>query len=231
MFGEGVDRRIALGMAAIAAGATVLSWQGADTPGRLLAILAIASACLAWAIDNNLTRRIALTDPVQIAALKGSVAGVVNVAIALWGGAALPSATRIGAAALVGLVGYGLSLVLFVQALREIGAARTGAYFSLAPFAGALLSVGLFGETLTARLVTAAVLMALGLWLHLTEHHEHEHAHQELDHEHAHVHDEHHEHEHPEPPAELQSHMHRHAPLIHRHPHFPDIHHQHRGQA
>jgi len=229
VFGEGVDRRIALGMSAIAAGAIVLTWQGSGAMGRPVALLAVAAACLGWAIDNNLTRKVSLTDPVQIAALKGAAAGVVNIAIALAGGAGLPSPATIFAAGLVGLFGYGLSLVFFVRALREIGAARTGAYFSLAPFAGAILSVGLLGEKLSAQLVTASVLMGAGIWLHVTERHEHEHRHLEMGHDHAHVHDEHHQHDHGplEAPVESRSHPHHHGSLRHRHPHFPDTHHYH----
>src|SRR5262245_27141129 len=216
-------------MAAIAAGAIVLSWQGSAAAGQPVAMLAIALACLGWAIDNNLTRKVALTDPVQIAGIRGAVAGLVNVAVAFWAGASVPSLRNAGAAAVVGLVGYGVSLVLFVGALREIGAARTGAYFSLAPFAGAILSVTLLGEKLTLQLVSAGLMMGAGLWLHLTEHHEHDHLHPELDHDHAHVHDEHHGHEHdaPEPAAEPHAHRHRHGALTHRHPHFPDVHHEH----
>jgi ABC-type nickel/cobalt efflux system permease component RcnA len=129
----------------------------------------------------------------------------------------------------VGLVGYGASLVLFVRALRAAGAARTGAYFSLAPFFGGTLSVALFGEALSIRLVAAGLLMGLGVWLHLTERHEHEHAHVDVEHDHLHAHDEHHRHEHGggEPGGAPHAHRHRHDRLTHRHLHFPDVHHEH----
>jgi drug/metabolite transporter (DMT)-like permease len=229
VFGEGIGGRVALGMAAIAAGVAILSWQGGEAAGSLVAVGAIALACLGWALDNNLTRKIALADPVQIAALKGLTAGVVNTTLAWWMGARVPSLATAGSAALVGLVGYGASLVLFVRALRVAGAARTGAYFSLAPFFGGVLSVGLFGEPLSMRLVTAGVLMAAGVWLHLTERHEHAHAHLDVVHTHSHVHDEHHQHAHDggATPSEPHAHRHRHRRLTHRHPHFPDVHHGH----
>jgi drug/metabolite transporter (DMT)-like permease len=229
VFAEAIGTRIALGMTAIAAGALVLSWQSGDAVGSPVALAAIALACLAWAADNNLTRKIALTDPVQIAALKGAVAGGVNVALALSAGASVPSAGRIGAAALVGLVGYGASLVLFVRALRAAGAARTGAYFSLAPFFGGILSVALFGEALSIRLIMAGLLMGLGVWLHLTERHEHEHAHEDMEHDHLHAHDEHHQHAHRSDELGGGPHAHRHVHdrLTHRHLHFPDVHHEH----
>jgi drug/metabolite transporter (DMT)-like permease len=229
VFRENFDRRIALGMAAIVAGGCVLTWGGHLTLSAALGPLMIAAACLAWAVDNNLTRNVSQTDPVQIALLKGCVAGAVNVAIAFGLGSALPPPGVLGAAVVVGFAGYGVSLVLFVVALRHIGTARTGAYFSLAPFFGGLIAVLVLGEPVTVQIVAAGSLMALGVWLHLTERHEHEHGHEEMAHEHRHVHDEHHQHSHDgsEPPGEPHSHWHVHGPLRHSHAHFPDIHHRH----
>ncbi len=227
IFRENVDRRLLLGAFAILAGAVLLSWQG---PANFQwASLFVAGACLCWGIDNNLTRKLSSADPVQIAMLKGLVAGTANLTLALWQGSTLPLAGIIAAAGIVGFLGYGVSLALFVLGLRHLGAARTGAYFCLAPFIGALLSLVLLGEPLTLRLFAAGGLMAIGLWLHLSERHEHEHRHEALEHEHRHVHDEHHQHEHRvgDPAAEPHSHRHRHKPLVHRHPHYPDLHHRH----
>jgi drug/metabolite transporter (DMT)-like permease len=230
VFGEGVGVRVALGMAAIAAGAIVLSWPGSGAAGEPVAMMAIGAACLGWALDNNLTRKVSLTDPVRIASLKGCVAGVVNVGAALAGGAAMPAAASVGMAGAVGVLGYGVSLVLFVRALREVGAARTGAYFSLSPFFGAALALVLFAGELSAQLIVAGLCMGVGVWLHLTEHHTHAHHHLELEHDHSHVHDVHHHHTHVghHPSGEPHAHQHRHPPLTHRHPHFPDAHHHHR---
>ncbi|MEK0082540.1 EamA family transporter [Benzoatithermus flavus] len=224
---EGVDRRLLLGAVAILAGAVVLSWRGAVGGGW--GMLLIAGACLAWGIDNNLTRKLSSADPVRIATIKGIVAGSVDLALALVQGAALPAAALVLVAALIGLFGYGISLALYVMALRHLGAARAGAYFSTAPFVGAVVAVVLLGEPLSPQLVLAGGLMALGVWLHLTERHEHWHEHEALVHEHAHIHDEHHRHAHgPDaPPGEPHSHPHRHEPLRHKHPHFPDLHHRH----
>jgi drug/metabolite transporter (DMT)-like permease len=229
VFKENVDRRIAIGAAAIVAGAIVLSW----TPGEALRVswggIAIVGACLAWAIDNNLTRKLSAADPLQIAAIKGLGAGAVNLVLAAALGAAWPAASAALAAGLLGLLGYGVSLVLFVLALRHLGTARTGAYFSTAPFLGAALAIGLLGDPVSAPLLVAACLMGLGVWLHLTERHEHEHVHDPLAHEHRHLHDEHHQHAHAagDPPGEPHVHVHAHARLVHRHPHYPDIHHRH----
>ena len=226
-FRENVDRRLLLGALAILAGAALLSWQGRATLDLGAAL--IAGACLCWGIDNNLTRKLSSADPVQIAMLKGLIAGTINLVIALGHGAAFPSGGAVAAAAVVGFFGYGVSLALFVLALRHLGTARTGAYFSLAPFVGAVLSIALLGEAITPQLLIAGLLMALGLWLHLSEQHEHEHAHEALEHEHRHRHDVHHQHAHDAdiPAGEPHSHWHRHTPMVHRHPHYPDIHHRH----
>jgi drug/metabolite transporter (DMT)-like permease len=230
IFHENFDRRIALGMACLVAGALVLSWTGTPTLSSLLGPLAIVGACVAWGLDNNLTRKVSLADPLQIVELKGLIAGPCNVVLALWSGSSLPSAVSIAAAALVGMLGYGASLALFVLALRDLGTARTGAYFSTAPFFGAAIAVLVMAEPLGAQLLVAAALMAIGVWLHVTEHHDHPHIHAPMTHEHAHVHDEHHRHEHgPSDPAdEPHSHEHRHGVLEHAHAHTPDEHHRHR---
>ncbi|MCW5772722.1 MAG: DMT family transporter [Rhodospirillaceae bacterium] len=233
VFRENVDRRVFAGAMAILGGALVLSWQGgAPEPGWGgigWGGLAIAGACLAWGIDNNLTRKLSAADPVQIATAKGLVAGAINVGLAAAQGAALPAWDTLGAAAIVGLLGYGISITLFVLALRHLGTARTGAYFSTAPFLGAVLAVALLAEPVTWQLLLAGVLMGAGVWLHLAERHAHAHLHEPMEHEHRHVHDSHHAHAHApgDPPGEPHSHRHRHERLVHSHAHYPDHHHRH----
>jgi drug/metabolite transporter (DMT)-like permease len=216
-------------MLAIVAGGAVLSWEGRAALGGLLGPLAIAGACLAWAIDSNLTEKVSGGDPVQIAMLKGLSAGSVNTAIALSLGASFPASSRVGGALALGFFCYGLSLVLFVLALRHLGTARTSAYFSVSPFVGALASLAVFRQSPTVELLTGAALMAVGVRLLLGERHQHEHVHEPMDHEHLHVHDEHHQHVHAagDPPGEPHTHAHHHAPLVHSHPHYPDLHHRH----
>jgi drug/metabolite transporter (DMT)-like permease len=226
---ENVDRRLLVGAFAILAGAVLLSWSGGSVRPDIGAVL-VAGACVAWGIDNNVTRSLARADPMQIAAVKGLVAGSANLSLALLlTHASVPSGPSLGAAAVIGFLSYGVSLVLFVLGLRNLGTARTAAYFSTAPFIGALLAVGLFSEPVTGRLLAAGVLMGVGLYLHLREEHMHAHTHEELEHEHRHVHDEHHQHSHApsDPPGEPHSHRHRHLPLTHSHAHFPDLHHRH----
>ena len=227
-FRENFDRRIAFGMALIVAGGLVLSTGAALRASGFIGPLAIAGACLAWAIDNNLTRKVSANDAMFIACLKGLVAGPISVLIALKCGATPPPAIDLAKAGLLGFVGYGLSLTLFVVGLRDLGTARTGAYFSVAPFLGAALAVGL-GAPITAPLLIAGTLMAGGVWLHLTERHSHRHRHERSSHEHAHTHDAHHQHIHEAdtPPGAPHSHSHVHEPLEHSHRHYPDVHHRH----
>jgi len=227
VFRENVDRPIALGALAILAGAVFLSWSGGPA-GFGWGAVAVAGACLAWGVDNNLTRKLSSADPLQIAMVKGAVAGAVNVVLAVSVGAAVPAIGPLLGASVVGFLGYGVSLILFVSALRHLGSARTSAYFSLAPFAGAAVAIIAFGEPLTLRFVVAAALMGLGLYPHLVERHAHEHRHEPIRHEHRHTHDEHHQHEHAgDEGSEPHSHAHAHEALSHTHAHYPDTHHRH----
>lgn len=229
-FRENADRRIVLGMALIVAGGVVLAWpqSGAGFSAGWGALM-IVGACLCWALDNNFTRMVSASDALFIAGLKGLVAGAVNTVLAILLGARLPATTVICEAMLIGLLGYGISLVLFVLALRGLGAARTGAYFSAAPFVGALIAIVGFGEHASPVFWLAATLMSAGVWLHLSEHHEHLHSHETLAHTHRHLHDEHHQHAHDFEcdASQAHTHPHTHAPLTHSHPHYPDIHHRH----
>jgi drug/metabolite transporter (DMT)-like permease len=231
VFKEHADRRVVAGMTLIVAGGVALSWPSGEAGvGELSGPLAIMGACLCWAIDNNLTRKVSASDALFIAGAKGLVAGAVSLGLALGLGHALPAWPQAGVTMLVGLLGYGLSLVFFVRALRELGTSRTGAYFSTAPFVGAALSILLLGEAMPPPFWVAAVLMGLGVWLHLGERHGHEHTHESMMHGHEHTHDEHHQHVHDFPwdGREPHSHPHAHPPLRHSHGHFPDIHHRHR---
>jgi len=208
----------------------VLAWSGTPSLADLLGPAAVLMAGLAWALDNNLTRKVSLSDPLHIVELKGLSAGPVNVLLGLWAGATFPPLSTGVIAGFIGFIGYGVSLALFVLALRHLGTARTGAYFSTAPFVGAVTAVLFLGEPVTTGLFAAGSLMALGVWLHLTEQHEHEHVHAQIAHAHSHTHDEHHHHEHrpDDPPGEPHTHLHEHERMKHVHPHTPDMHHVHR---
>jgi drug/metabolite transporter (DMT)-like permease len=230
IFHENFNRRIAIGMGSLVAGAALLSWSGAPSFDSIAGPLAIAGACVSWGLDNNLTRKVSLADPLQIAMLKGLIAGPFNLILGLSISHQIPSGSGILLTGIVGFLGYGVSLALFVLALRDLGTARTGAYFSTAPFIGSAVAVIVLGESITAQLLVAAALMAIGVWLHLTEHHEHEHFHEALVHTHPHVHDIHHRHAHKsdDPSGEPHTHSHEHKPMRHTHQHVPDMHHKHR---
>jgi drug/metabolite transporter (DMT)-like permease len=248
VFRENVDARVALGMLAIVAGAVVLAWPANADPTVLNAYpevsnaypevsgaysaLLVLGACFCWGLDNNLTRKVALNDAAWIAMMKGLAAGSTNLLIALSLGAAWPGWTTALGAACIGFLGYGASLALFVVALRHLGSARTGAYFSIAPFFGAAAGIVFLAEPLSIPLLLSGALMAVGLFLHLTERHEHVHSHRALDHTHEHQHglgDPHHEHTHDPAvaPGTRHTHQHHHSPLAHSHAHYPDAHHEH----
>jgi drug/metabolite transporter (DMT)-like permease len=229
VFKENFDKRIAIGMGAILAGLLILSWPGEAKFSGVVPALCVLGACFCWAVDNNLTRKVSLTDATWIASLKGLVAGTVNLVLAFALGAKWPNLPHIAGSMVVGLFAYGASLVLFVIGLRHLGTARTGAYYSVAPFFGAVLSIAFLQEHVSVKLLAAGALMALGLWLHLTEKHIHTHVHEAMDHEHEHTHDAHHQHEHlyPVAPGTVHSHPHHHEPMTHTHEHYPDAHHQH----
>jgi drug/metabolite transporter (DMT)-like permease len=231
VFKENADRRIVLGMLAIVLGGAVLSFQTDthESASSLLGLGAIALACTCWAIDNNLTRKVSASDPVFIASTKGLIAGVVNCSTAYFMGVQLPQIQTLFSAMSLGLFGYGISLVFFVMALRGLGTARTGAYFSIAPFIGSAVALIFMGESASTAFWIASVLMGIGVWLHISEVHEHEHTHDVLEHSHNHSHDEHHQHEHSDDEVFSDNHVHwhRHTAMKHKHPHYPDIHHQH----
>ena len=224
-FGESLSPREILGAAAVVVGAAALAGGGGGAPGLAGALL-VAGACAAWALDNNLGRALSLRDPVAVTRVKALAAGAVNTAVALALGERPPAALPVAVALATGLLGYGLSIVLHLLAMREVGAARQAAYFATAPFVGAVAAVPLLGERLGARELAAGAVMAAGAALLVRARHGHRHEHPAFSHDHAHRHDAHHDHAHSGAPAE--PHSHPHPPLAHDHPHLPDAHHRHR---
>ncbi|MCE9673989.1 EamA family transporter [Myxococcus stipitatus] len=230
IFGEHLGRAGAIAAALIMTGAAVLGFQEGELRGDVLGVLALAGACLAWAVDNNLTQRLSLKDPLALVRIKALGSGACTLALAFLTGQALPTGSILGAALVLGFASYGLSIVLDAYALRMVGAAREAAYFATAPFVGALVAVPLLGERLRLLDLLSGALMAAGVVLLLRERHGHEHTHAELEHEHLHVHDAHHQHPHPSgtDSEEPHSHPHQHEPLTHDHPHVSDLHHRHK---
>jgi drug/metabolite transporter (DMT)-like permease len=230
VFREHLSRREALAALVILASAALLGFQASEFRAQLLGVLALAGACLCWGVDNNLTQRLSVRNPVAIVQVKALGAGVCNLILAFALGERPPSLGALLLAGWVGLFCYGLSILLDVYALRLLGAAREAALFATAPFIGALASIPLLHERLGGHELAAMGAMALGVVLLVRARHAHSHTHEPLEHDHLHVHDEHHQHEHP-PGVALQephSHPHRHVPLTHDHPHVSDLHHRHR---
>jgi drug/metabolite transporter (DMT)-like permease len=229
VFKESVGKRVILASFAMLIGSLALHYQPrsdgwAVDYGATIVLL----AGLMWALDNNLTRRLSLRDPFAIARYKGIVAGSTTLLLALGAGYELPGAKPFIGSMLVGAAGYGISLVLFVYALRNIGTSRTSVYFSAAPFIGAIASFIILRENLTIQMAIAAPFMVFGVWLILKEYHEHAHEHEDFNHEHRHIHDEHHNHWHENINKESHSHDHNHDVMVHSHAHVPDLHHYHR---
>jgi drug/metabolite transporter (DMT)-like permease len=222
------------------AGAVLLSGgslRGANAIGCLL----IALATLAWGIDNNLSQRLSLRYPLQIATAKAAGASLPMLGLALLLGHSLPPLPVALALLGIGALGYGISIWLDLLALRDLGAAREAVLFSTAPFVGALFSVVVLRESLSAPALLAAGLMAGGVALLLRDQHSHLHRHEALKHAHRHCHnprngDPHHVHDHA--PEDLEginddrpfchAHEHRHREAEHAHPHVSDAHHRHR---
>ncbi|WNG42486.1 EamA family transporter [Archangium violaceum] len=230
LFGEHLGRRAVLATGFIFCGAAVLGLQSGEVRADWLGVLAVAGACLSWAVDNNLTQRLSLKDPVTVVRIKALGAGSSMLVLAAITGQSLPGEHGVAAALALGAASYGLSIVLDMYALRLLGAAREAAYFATAPFLGALAALPLLGERLSLTELLGGAAMALGVVLLVRERHGHLHTHEALEHEHLHVHDEHHQHEHPGMTdlTEPHSHPHRHAPLTHNHPHVSDLHHRHK---
>lgn len=231
IFKENTDKRIIFGMLFIVLGGLLLAWphKHETATSSLFGSLAIAGACLCWALDNNFTRKISAADSFFIAGSKGLAAGVINIGLAMQLGANIPTSGVLTIILICGFFGYGVSLLLFILALRGLGTSRTGAYFSIAPFVGAGISILFFREPTTIIFWIASLFMIIGIWLHLTEIHDHEHIHRADFHEHFHLHDEHHQHTHDFECDERDghSHPHDHESLTHTHHHYPDINHIH----
>jgi drug/metabolite transporter (DMT)-like permease len=214
--------------ATIILGGVLLSVQPGHVGGSWIGALEITAACLSWAIDNNLTQRVSLRDPLAVARIKTLAAGSCVLVIALWQRTgAIPGATNVVYAGTVGALCYGVSIVFDVKALRVLGAARESAYFATAPFVGALLSVVIFRDLPNSSELAGVTLMIIGVVMLVRERHGHLHAHEDILHEHLHVHDDHHQHQHDSLVTEPHSHPHEHAGLVHEHEHVSDVHHRH----
>jgi drug/metabolite transporter (DMT)-like permease len=232
-FHEPIGRRVLAAMASIGAGGAILVLSSRATGAAQTSLLgagalAVTAATLAWAIDNALTRPLAELDPARVVLAKAGLGALLASVLALVLGESLPAPGAAMALLLCGATGYGASLRFYLAAQRALGAARTASVFAAAPFVGAFVAVAMGDRPPQIASAVAAALCAIGVALHLTEHHAHLHAHAATVHEHAHRHDDlHHDHAH-EPPFEGEhTHPHEHASMTHSHDHAPDVHHGH----
>lgn len=230
VFREAVGRQVWWAVVLITSASILLSLNPGGEWGISLGAAGVAGACALWGLDNNLTRSISAKDPLQIVTIKGIGAGSVSLLLALALRISFPGAAAALGAMVLGCFSYGLSIVLFILAMRGLGAARTSAFFGTAPFVGSLLSIILFRESPGVLFITSLPVMALGTVLLLIERHEHPHLHKSLQHEHRHRHDEHHDHHYAGEVAladGFHSHVHTHDMYEHSHSHTPDLHHRH----
>ncbi|MGE5379997.1 MAG: EamA family transporter [Methylocystaceae bacterium] len=228
IFKEALGKRVWSAIALIALASIILTWDPNETWGVSWGAIGVILTCICWGLDNNLTRNISAKDPLEIVAIKGITAGTVSLCIAMLIGCSIPKLTAVVAAALLGFISYGLSTILFILAMRSLGAARTSGFFGAAPFAGTLISLLLFRELPGIMFLISLPFMIVGTILILREDHSHLHRHTRVEHEHRHSHnDGHHNHQHEENCTEFHSHRHVHEEIKHSHPHTPDIHHRH----
>lgn len=230
IFKEGIGRRAGWAILLITLASIVLSTSPNQEWGVSIGALGILTACLLWGLDNNLTCNISAKDPLIIVTIKGLAAGSFSLLLAAALGNQFPSFNIVLKAMLLGSLSYGVSIVLFVHAMRGLGAARTSALFGTAPLAGMLLSFIILRENFNLMLLIAIPLMVIGAFLLINEEHQHNHIHDEVFHEHSHQHDDnHHIHEHIGGISfsQLHSHFHTHPNMEHGHHHMPDLHHRH----
>ncbi len=227
-FKEDPGKRIWLALVAMTIAGILLNWNPQQGSFNVIGPLLIVFAMICWGIDNNLTRNISQKNPIHIAAIKGIVAGSASISIAIVLGNNIDMSISIIFALIVGAFSYGVSLVLFIKALEGLGSFRTGMFFSIGPFIGAVASLLLFNDQIELVMIPAVILMVAGVYFVITEKHSHEHDHAELHHSHYHTHnDSHHNHEHDEDIKGGHIHDHSHEDLYHSHLHWPDSHHRH----
>lgn len=228
IFRENAGRRLWTALGLMTCAGVFLSWDPGRGRFEITGSLLVLTAMICWGLDNNFTRNIADRDPVLIARIKGGLSGVLSLGLAFLLGLRISFSPALLGALVLGAFSYGVSLVLYIRALARLGAFRAGAFFSFAPFVGAIVSLAVLPEPARWVLAPGAALMAFGVYLLIGENHEHLHRHERLVHAHAHGHrDLHHGHGHDEAAADPHVHEHEHDEIDHAHGHWPDTHHRH----
>jgi len=228
LFKENAGKKLWLALICMTAAGVFLTWNTDQNKFSIAGPLLIVLAMICWGIDNNLTRNISDKDPIQITKIKGLIGGLISLLLALILGMKIALNLTAIYALLLGGFSYGISLVFFIKALQGLGSARTGAFFSSAPFVGALISLIILREWIGWVMFPATGLMIIGVWLIGSEKHSHIHLHRTVTHSHSHRHDDmHHQHSHSGSFHEPHTHEHMHDELEHTHVHWPDTHHRH----
>jgi len=228
IFKEMIGKRMWLAITLITISTIILSFDDIQHFSLSIGSLFVLVACLSWGFENNCTRMLSLKNPLEIVVVKGFGSGIGSLAIAIFTKAYIANVGYILFALLLGFFSYGLSVYLYILAQRDIGAARTSAYYAFAPFIGVILSFIIFKQSITISFMIALIVMAIGTYFATSEKHIHLHKHTPMEHDHRHSHDDgHHNHTHDFPVGE-HSHLHRHEAMEHMHTHLPDLHHTHK---
>jgi drug/metabolite transporter (DMT)-like permease len=231
VFREAIGGRAWVAIACITAGSILLTLDLRGSWMVSVGALGVIAACVLWGLDNNLTRNLSGKDPLSIVAVKGIAAGGFSLILAIIVRSPFPEPPVALVAMLLGSLSYGISIALFILAMRSLGAARTSAFFGTAPFVGALLSILLLGEIPNVLMIISLPILVVGAVLLLSEKHAHRHVHGAIVHDHRHNHrEDHHRHDHMEEDISgegVHAHPHTHQAMEHSHDHKPDNHHRH----
>lgn len=228
IFKESISKRMWVAIALITLSTIILSFEGVGAFSFSIGSVFVISACICWGIENNCTRKLSLKDPLQIVVIKGIGSGSGALLIAIVVNGISNNIFYILCALLLGFIAYGFGIFMYIMAQRELGAARTSAYYATAPFIGVITSWILLNEGITITFLVALAVMLLGAYFATTEKHKHTHLHTQETHDHMHNHfDGHHNHTHGNDFSGEHSHMHTHQETSHEHDHLPDLHHRH----
>lgn len=229
VFREKISRRLWISIALITSASAILTFEGRGSFVFNEGSLLVLGACLCWGLENNCTKMISNKSSEEIVAIKGCFSGLGSLITALVIGEKFPVIGITAAALLLGFLSYGFSINLYIKAQKDLGAAKTSAYYSIAPFLGVLFSLILVGERPQLNFYLALAIMGLTTILmvkdsiglqhnHLHSHlHSHEHRHADLVHTHEHEHE--HSHWHVHEAEEGHFHVHEEEDSEHDHPH------------
>jgi drug/metabolite transporter (DMT)-like permease len=228
LFKESISKRLVGAIFLITISSIILSIRDISSFSLSFGSIFVLLACICWGLENNCTRKLSIKDPLEIVVIKGFGSGIGALLIALSLGERTNNILYIISALLLGFFAYGLSIFFYIYAQRDLGAAKTSAYYAIAPFIGVGLSLIIFREVPSWSFVVALLIMIIGTYFASTEEHNHRHSHILITHEHSHNHeDDHHNHIHNKTIIKNHNHIHTHEECTHWHKHTQEIHHSH----